>query len=137
MRTTVRRRLLSRVAVGTILLLCSCTTQRFSRKFSSEYENISSRLEAKAQHTTDEVAPRRDGDSWRAEGEYEFDSGLTPTMEVIHSCVPREYQRVGESTGEVSYTRPDDGDSFYLTFRFTSEGASRTKVRFLLRSLPS
>jgi len=128
---------LCRVILGTILLLCSCTTATYSRRFSSEYENLSSRLKAKAQDTTNKVSPRRDGDSWRAEGEYEFDSGLTSTMEVIRSCVPREYQPVGESTGEVNYARPDDGDTFYLTFRVTSEGASRTRVRLLLRSLPS
>jgi len=137
MRITVRRRLFSRVALGTILLLCSCTTARYSRRFSSEYDNISSRLHAKAQDTTNEVAPRRDGDSWRAEGEYEFGSGLDSTMEVVRSCVPPEYQRVAESTGALNYARPDNGDTFYLTLRFTPDGASRTKVRFLLTSLPS
>jgi hypothetical protein len=127
----------SRMMLGALVLLCSCTTSQHSWIFSSEYENISSRLQAKAQNTTKELAPRRVGDSWQAEGEYEFDSGLNSTLEVVRSCVPPEYGHIGEAMEELNYARPEHGDTFYLTIRLIPDGVSKTKVRLLLKSLPS
>jgi hypothetical protein len=128
---------LSRMMLAALVRLCSCTTSRHSWIFSSEYENISSRLQAKAQNAANEHAPRRVGDSWHAEGEYEFDSGLNSTLEVVRSCVPPEYERVGEAVEELKYARPEHGDTFYLTIRLTPDGVSKTKVELLLKSLPS
>jgi len=137
MNKAIKGRLFSRMMLGALVLLCSCTKLQQSRIFSDEYEAISSRLRANAKYTASEPAPRRDGDSWQAEGEYEFDSGLNSTVEVVRSCVPRQYERVKDGTDELLYARPEDGDTFYLTIRLTPDGVSKTKVRLLLKSLPS
>ena len=38
---------------------------------------------------------------------------------------------------ELNYARPEHGDTLYLTIRLTAAGVSKTKVRLLLKSLPS
>ncbi len=126
----------SRVALIVLaaLLICSCTRSGTS-PFERERASIQSYLPTDVRLLG--TPARENGYTTEASWECEFPGNAGAAKNAFRRNVPPDYKPLRDSGLDMTYTKYDEHDSFYLTLEFRrTTDANSTTVTVLLKSIP-
>jgi hypothetical protein len=116
-----------------MLVFCACN--RGHSSFEQEYRSVQVALSGDAE-PTQASRPRQHGYASEASWQYEFQGHKEAAMKIYQARIPAGYNRVRQTSSELSLAKFDGHDSFYLTLSFESAKQDSTTVLVVLKSLP-
>lgn len=121
-------------AVFLLLALCACTNDGTS-VFEQERQSAQKTWSGDATLSAS-AESRRNGNSIEASWEYAVAGSKEAALRTFGAKAPTGYSVVRQTDSEVSFSKFDGHDAFYLTLSFAAAQEHATTVSVLLRSVP-
>jgi|SRR5581483_11491106 len=122
------------IAVALLLVaLCSCN--RRDSSFDRECRSVQTQMSAGTE-PAQFSGPKQDGYSIDASMQLNFRGDRDAAMKAFEARIPAGYKQVQRTESDLSYSRFDGSDSFYLTLKFDRGTQGSTTVTVNLRSTP-
>lgn len=116
------------------LVLCACTKDGASM-FEQERQSVQKTWAANATVSAS-AESRRNSNSIEASWKYAFAGSKEASLKMFGAKIPIGYSVVRQTDSEITFSRFDGHDTFYLTLSFTPAKQDATEVSVLLRSVP-